>query len=358
VKSCCDRTHDENFRKSGKIMIWVIAILLLLLAGLFIYAYTAGPTLPPETEAIIESVLNSELPAVVRGKTGFASSDGLNIWYESISTESSPKGTVLLIMGNGADALIWPPKFVQAFPDAGYQVIRYDHRGTGMSDWVKDWDSKNPYSVADMTGDAVAVLDTLGIQEVHIVGFSMGGMIAQQIAIHHPDRVASLTLMMTSGYIGDPELPGLTSTYFFNYILQGIPLLKYRIAGGEENLIKERIAKTIMVVGVEKLDIQEIAEVVLYDLRNRRGINIRAAFQHQAAVSISGSRVEELKTLNVPTLVIHGTADRFIPVEHGKKLVKVIPNAKGLWLDGTGHVLPVPNMDALTKDILSHFDDK
>src|SRR5688572_2451881 len=222
-------------------MTLVIAILLLLLAGLLIYAFASGPTLPPETDAIIEDVLNSELSEIIVGQTGFASSDGLKIWYESISPEGSSKGTVLLIMANGGDALIWPPKFVRTFVDAGHQVIRYDHRGTGMSDRVENWDRKNPYSVADMAGDAVAVLDALKIQKAHLVGLSMGGMIAQEVAPNHPDRVASLTLMMTSGYIGDPDLPGLTSRYFLNTIVKGIPLLKYRILGGERNLINERI---------------------------------------------------------------------------------------------------------------------
>ena len=335
----------------------VIVLLPISLAVLIIYALASGPTLPPETDAIIDDVLIGELPEIIVGKTGLASSDGLNIWYESISPEVSSKGTVMLIMANGGDALIWPPKFVRAVVDAGYQVIRYDHRGTGMSDWVENWDRKNPYSIADMAGDAVAVLDELAIQKAHLVGLSMGGMIAQEVAIQQPDRVASLTLMMTSGYVGDPDLPGLTSHYFLDYLAKGIPLLKYRILGGERNLIRERIAKTILVVGREALDIKELAELVLYDLRKRRGINIQGAFQHQAAVSSAGSRYEKLKTLPVPTLIIHGTSDQFIPVEHGKKLVETIPNAKGIWLNGVGHVFPVPNMEAVTKDIISHLNE-
>jgi pimeloyl-ACP methyl ester carboxylesterase len=337
-------------------MIYIIFIPLILIVGLLIYSYTSGSTLPPEIDAIIESVLNSELPEVIVGQTGFASSEGLNIWYENISPEGPSKGTVLLIMANGGDALIWPPKFVRAFVDSGYQVIRYDNRGTGMSDWVENWDRNNPYSLVNMAGDAVAVLDALKFQKAHIVGLSMGGMIAQEVAANHPDRVSSLTLLSTSGYVGDPDLPSLTSRYFFSSIVKGIPLLKYRILGGEKNLIKERIAKTITVVGYEGLDIKETAEVVLYDLRKRRGINIKAIFQHQTAVSVSGSRYEKLKTLNVPTLVIHGTADQFIPVEHGKKLVEVIPNAKGLWLDGVGHVFPYPNMDEVNKNIIANFN--
>jgi pimeloyl-ACP methyl ester carboxylesterase len=315
----------------------------------------SGPKLPPETDKVIENVMNNELTEVISGKTGFTLSDSINIWYECISPEGAPKGTVLLIMGQAGNALDWPPKFVRAFVDSGYHVIRYDHRGTGMSDWVEDWDRKNPYSLVDMVDDAVAVLDELNIQKAHIVGLSMGGMIAQEVAINNPDRVASLTLMMTSGYVGDPDLPGLSSRYFIASILKGIPLLKYRIFGGEKNLIKERIAKTIAVVGSGGLDIKEIAEVVLYDLRKRKGINIKAIFQHQNAISVSGSRYEKLKTIKVPTLIIHGTDDSIIPVEHGKKLVEVIPNVKGLWLDGVGHVFPFPEMDKINKIIISNF---
>ncbi len=337
-------------------MILPITIFLILLVIILIYIYISGPKLPPETNEIIENVLNSKLPEVIGGKTGFASSDGLNIWYECISPEGSSKETVLLIMGLAGNALDWPPKFVRAFVDSGYQVIRYDQRGTGMSDWVEDWNRKNSYSLVDMAGDAVAVLDTLKIQKVHIVGLSMGGMIAQEIAINYPDRIGSLTLMMTSGYVGDPDLPGLSSRYFLNSILKGIPLLKYRLIGGEKNLIKERIAKTIAFVGSEELDIKEIAEIVLYNLRKRRGINIKAIFQHQTAVSISGSRYEKLKTLNAPTLVIHGMDDSIIPVEHGRKLAEIIPNAKGLWLDGVGHVFPFPDMENINKNIFSNFE--
>lgn len=302
----------------------------------------------------IDEVLQSELPELVVGQTGFATSDGLQIWYESISPEGVPKGTVLLVMANGGDALIWPPKFIQVFINAGYRVIRYDHRGVGMSDGVLNWDSKTPYTISDMANDAVAVLEALNVQEAHVVGLSMGGMIAQEIAIEHPGKVSSLTLMSTSGYIGDPDLPGLSSSYLISAALKGIPLLKYRLLGGEKNLIKERIAKMV-VMDSEDVDVRETAEVVLYDLRKRKGISIQGALQHQAAVTVSGSRYEKLKTLNVPTLVIHGTADQIIPVEHGKKLVEMIPHAKGLWLDNVGHVFPYPNMDSVNEKVLSQM---
>jgi pimeloyl-ACP methyl ester carboxylesterase len=330
--------------------------LLIFLAAIFIFIFTGGPKLPSDTDAIIDEVISSELPEIIEGETGFASSGGLSIWYERISLEGSPKGVVLLLLGMGGDALFWPPKFVRGFLEAGYQVIRYDHRGTGMSDWVESWDRRNPYAVADMAGDVVAVLDALRVERAHLVGLSMGGMVAQEVAIQQPARVASLTLMMTSGFVGDPDLPGLSTRYLLGSALKGLPILKYRLLGGEKNLIKEHIAKHVAALGYDELDVRERAVVVLYGLRQRRGINLRGAMQHLTAVTISGSRYEKLKTLHVPTLIIHGTADQMMPVEHGQKLAATIPNAKALWLEGLGHVFPVPDLAKLIKNITDHFE--
>lgn len=333
-----------------------IAVIVLLLIGVLVYAFVGGPKLPPETDDILDRVLRSELPEIVKGRTGFASSSGVKIWYECLCPDSPAKGTVLLISAMGGHALEWMPTFIGRLLDAAYQVLRYDQRGTGLSDWLEGWSYRNPYSIPDMAGDVIALLDELQIQKAHLLGLSMGGMVAQEAAIQHPERVASLTLLMTSGFIGDPELPSLSSRYFLSSLVKGIPLLKYRILGGEKNLIKERIAKVVSVVGYGGLDIRETAEVVLYDLRKRRGINVRAILQHQAAVWISGSRYEKLKSLPIPTLVIHGTADEFIPVEHGRKLAQVIPTAMGLWLEGVGHIFPVADMDRLMERILAHLD--
>ncbi|MFO8061011.1 MAG: alpha/beta hydrolase [Bacillota bacterium] len=332
-----------------------ILIFLTLLAATVTWIYQAGPRLPAETDAIIDEVLRGDLPDLVIGETGVVSSSGLDIWYESISPVGSPRATILLIMGVGGSALEWPQGFVRAFVCSGYHVIRYDQRGTGLSDRVEDWDRRSPYTIADMAGDALAVLDGLGVETAHIIGFSMGGMIAQEIAIRHPERVKSLTLMMTSGHVGDPDLPGPSSRYFISSLVKGIPILRYRVAGGERNLIKERIAKMTAAVGYEQLDIREIAEMVLFDLRERTGISISAALQHQKAVSISGSRYEQLKTLDVPALIVHGTQDELLPVEHGRKLARVLPKATGLWLEDTGHVFPPADVDALVRRIIAHL---
>ena len=338
-------------------MILILAIPLLLVAAIVLWIILGGPKLPPGTDAIIDDVMSRELPELITGRTGYAQSDGRDIWYESIPPAGPVRGTVLLLIGMGGDGFLWPPEFPRAFVDAGYRTVRYDHRGTGMSDWFKDWDRHNPYSLRDMAGDAVAVLDALGIDSAHLVGLSMGGMIAQEIAIHHPQRVASLTLMMTTGHAGDPELPGPSSHFFINNVAGSLPLLKYRLMGGEKNLIKERVAKMAGALGAEGIDVRETAEQVLYALRRRRGINGRAIFQHWTAVNVSGSRYEGLKDVAAPTLVVHGTADQLLPIEHGRKLATTIPNARGMWLQDAGHLFPPPDAKEVFEAILTHLAD-
>ncbi len=341
--------------KSIKIIFKIagIAVLLLIISG-SIYIYTSGPHLPKGTDETITSVLENPIPEIVKGKTGLAKSQGLNIWFESISPKDSSKGAVLLIMGISNDALGWPQKFIQSFVDSGYQVIRYDHRGTGMSDWVKHWDSENPYSLAEMSDDAYAVLQTLDIQKANIIGISMGGMIAQELAINHPERVASLTSIMSSGYIEDPELPQISSGIAWQLIRTS---LKYGIIRGEKNMIKLHIASRIILMGnaTYDLNIKEIAEQVLHNIRKRNGYNPNASRQHQSAVAISGSRYDRLKLMSIPTLVVHGKSDPLIPIEHSKKYASIIPNADSLWIGNMGHDIPDNLVDSLVEKILTNF---
>lgn len=341
----------NSFKKILKII--GIAILLLLISTT-IYIYTSGPNLPKDTNKIIEEVLNAPLPEIVKGKTGFAKSKGLDIWYESISPKEASKGSILLIMGISNDALGWPQKFITAFVDSGYQVIRFDHRGTGMSDWVKDWDDKKPYSLEDMAEDGLAVLNTIGVKKAHVVGISMGGMIAQELAINHPNRVLSLTSLMSSGFIEDPELPKIS----LNTAIELIKVsLKYGIIGGEKNNIKLHLSSRIILMGSAKydLDIKGLSEQVLYNIRRRNGYNSSVSKQHQAAVFLSGSRYKKLKAISIPTLIIHGKSDPFIPIEHGKKCALVIPNADILWLDNMGHDIPNNCVDTLSQRIIINF---
>ena len=317
-----------------------------------IYIYTSGPVLSDEAEAIIYQVIDSDPPEIVSGMTAFANSNGVRIWYEDILPKGEIKGSILLIMGISNDALSWPQDFINAFTDAGYQVIRFDHRGTGMSDWLDDWDSENPYSLTDMANDGVAILDDLDIDKAHLIGVSLGGMIAQELTINHPERVSSLTSMMSSGYIEDPELPPISIKTTLELVKT---ILKYSFINSEANLIKMRLAARIILRGTAdyELDYQQIAERVLYNTRKRQGFNQESLKQHQLAVHSSGSRYEKLMTLNTPTLIIHSKSDPLIPFEHGKKCFEFIPNADSLWLDDIGHDIPKVAIPTVCNKIIS-----
>jgi len=328
--------------------------ILLLILGFGIYIYNAGPILPDETDEIIEAVISNPLPGLIKGKTGFANSNGIKIWYEVLSPKVKPKGVVLLVMGISNDALGWPPNFIKSFVDDGYQVIRYDNRGTGLSDWLEDFDDENPYSLIDMASDAVSTLDALQIEKANIIGVSMGGMIAQELVINHPQRVQSLTSIMSSGNIFDQNIPPISSQVAYDLIKIAI---KYSLISSEKNRIKLHLASRIILRGEasHQLNIKELSERVLYNIRERKGYNPNASKQHQMAVSKSGSRYDELKNINTPTLIVHGTNDLFIPIEHGEKCVKLIPNADSLWIDNMGHDIPGEFISILAQKIISNF---
>jgi len=341
--------------KVFKKIIKVIGILLLfLLLGGGYYIYQSGPVLPDDTDEIIKQVLANPLPELVKGETGVSTSEGIDIWYERILPSDVSKGTVLLIMGISNDALGWPPTFIQSFTDAGYQVIRYDHRGTGLSDWMDNYAANNPYSLADMAMDGISILDDLQVDKAHVIGVSMGGMIAQELAINHPNRVQSLTSIMSSGNILDSALPPISTAIAFELIKMAI---KYNIISNETNMIKMHLASRIILNGGTNstLNAKEIAQQVLYNMRKRKGYNANVSRQHQTAVSTSGSRYESLKILNTPTLIIHGTADPFIPIAHGKKCVRLLPNADSLWVENMGHDIPEEFIPIVSKKIIGIF---
>ena len=334
----------------------IMLIGLVILISIIVFIIYSGSRLDHETLRIIDETLSEELPELIKGKTGFVLSNNVKIWYELISPTTPAKGVVCLLMSNAADALMWPPSFINQFTSAGFEVLRFDYRGTGQSDWMVDWSKKNAYSLYDMAIDVKSIIDALNISRVHLFGFSLGGMIAQEVAINYPDRVLSLTLLMTTGDATDSTMKVFSMRYFISSFIKSIPIMKYRIIGGERNLIIERILRMKLVLDDNSFDVKETAQQVLYDSRKRRGINIKAVFQHFRAVAISGSRYDKLQSLKLPTLIIHGTNDEIFPLEHGEKLVELIPNAKFIWLDGVGHVFPIPNMDAIIAKVIENIN--
>lgn len=317
----------------------------------------SGVKIPAETDRIIDEVLaEKSLPNFVSGKTGIAQSGDVNIWYESMMPEGTPKGTILLVMGYGTTALGWPPHFYEPLVEAGYQVVRYDNRGLGMSDWMKNWDKKNPYTLEDMAKDGIAVLDALGVEKAHIVGASMGGMIAQRMAISHSERVLTLTSIMSSGYMGDPELPPVHPSFRHNLLRL---ILKYMIRPNSRKAAKFGVGIRLALRGdgPYEIDLKRSVQQSLYERHKRRGTNPKARDQHGAAIEASGSRLHELKHLKLPILVVHGKSDPLVIFEHGKKSASMMPNAKTLWIEGMGHDLPKMYAGEVLEAILKNIKE-
>ena len=316
-----------------KILIALAVFLVTAVLGLVLFV-GSGPTLLPNTRAILDEVLLAEPPELVTGVTGVAQSGDIDIWYEARTHRGNPKATVLLVMGIGSTALVWPEFFLQPLVDAGYQVVRYDHRGVGLSDWMTEWDADHPYTLEDMARDGIAVLDAVGVTRAHIVGVSLGGMIGQRMAISHADRVLSLTSISSSGFFADPEL----SIGAIQRDMRKL-MLRYGLIPTERSQISFLLGfeQLFKVDGEYEDDVRPSAQARLYELRRRNGNNASVMQQHRDAVLTSGSRYDELGSISAPTLVVHGRADPFILPAHAKRYAPMIPDARMLWIEGMGH---------------------
>jgi pimeloyl-ACP methyl ester carboxylesterase len=331
-----------------------LSIILLLVGAIFLYIQFAARSFSEKEVAEIRNALQNPLQEMV-GEEGYAENNGVKIWYDVHSPTDTVKGSVLLIMGLSADALIWPDYFYQPLVDSGYQVIRFDNRGVGNSDWDA-FNPDDPYTLSDMADDAIAVLDKLGIEKAHVVGASMGGMIGQTLCIEHPERVATLTSIMSTAWADDPEMPAIDLNVFKNI---GINTIKYGLSGDLEDAVKLRIAIRELLMGREKydLDIESIAQLTRYNIERRNGYNQKSGREQTEAIKISGSRIEKLRTLNIPTLVVHGKSDPLIPFEHGVKTAELVPNAETLWVEGMGHTLPKMYSDTIVLRTLSMIQE-
>lgn len=144
-------------------------------AGLTAWLTLGGPRLPRDIDETIDRVSSSDLSDVVSGRTGFADSCGVRIWYEDRPPAGAERGVVVLLTGLAGDSLFWPASVLRALAQAGYRVVRFDPRGTGESDWMQDWDRRQPYTLEDMAADVLAVLDELSVSRAHLIGLSLGG---------------------------------------------------------------------------------------------------------------------------------------------------------------------------------------
>jgi pimeloyl-ACP methyl ester carboxylesterase len=266
---------------------------------------------------------------------GYVETNGVRLWFEELGPADGVP--LVLVMGGGASVVWWPPPLVHGLVEAGFRVVQFDNRDVGLSTHV-DWDAA-PYGIEDMSGDTVGLLDALGIEAAHLVGWSVGGMICQAVAIDHPDRVRSLTLMTTTPG-PDPRLSSGDGSVF-----AGLD----RPVETDEDAIELDVDFCRAVAGSRfAFDEQHYRDLATAD--QARGTN------HDPGMPRASSRVDHLGRIQVPTLVVHGTEDPIYPYDHGEALATGIPKATLAAWEGVGHELPPPLMPELTRLLVEHVD--
>lgn len=267
-----------------------------------------------------------------------ARANGIELEYETFGGPSARP--LLLIMGLGAQMITWDEGFCAQLADRGFQVIRFDNRDSGLSSWMKDAGvpdvlaafNGNPqpaYQLDDLAADAAGLLDALNIRAAHIVGASMGGFIAQLVAINHPEKVLSLTSIMSGPGWADGVAPKP----------EGAAVLVVSPPETREGRIEQSLSiRRVLVGSGDPFD--EARE------RTRAARAIDRAYypagtgRQLVAILAEKSRTERLNRLRVPTLVIHGVDDVLVPVENGRLVAHAVPGARLIEIDGMGHDLP------------------
>lgn len=318
--------------------LFILISIVVVIATLLGFCYVNfAPDIPENSDEIIQSAKQLPLPNYYTGIESYATNGEIELWYELNKTKKERKGTIMLIMGYGSTSIHWPQYFFQSFLDAGYDVIRFDHRDIGKSTWLDNWDENNPYSLEDIAGDVKSILDDASVQSAHIIGVSMGGMIAQTFAINYPTSTLSLTSLSSSGYFNDKNLPGIFPETVKNITRY---TLKFLMDDSPETAMKYNLTASNLFKGKYELDNTNTVLKTRFELEKRNGFNPEAGKHHEAAITVSGSRYDNLQNIDVPTLIIHGKADPLVPFEHGEKTAQLIPGAKTLYIDDLGHDIP------------------
>ncbi len=330
-------------------------IFLALLIGITFWYIQKNILVPSNVDAIIEGIENGDLPELMPGKKDFVQNGKVRICYEVIGKPNADKGVIVLLNGHSQSMLAYPPYFFKPIIEAGYQIIRIDNRGVGETSWINDWTKDKAYTLEDMATDVITVLDKLNIQQVHVGGFSMGGMIAQRVAISYPERIKSLTSMMTTGYYNDPDLISLPRKFYRHLVL--IAIIYARKLTSIRSKMKLHLAINRQLKGDGyQFDDKEVLQKAYYELTKRNGYNKKVEAQHTRAIYLSASRYEELKKLTVSTLVVHGTSDTLVLFEHAQKYAPMIPNAKTLFIEGLGHHFTKEHTPEILKAMFQHWE--
>ena len=286
--------------------------------------------------------------------------NGIDICTEAFGNPSA--APLLLVMGAGCSMLLWEEAFCRKLAAGGRFVIRFDNRDTGRTPCF-DF-ATAPYTLADMAADAVGILDAYRIDSAHVVGASMGGMIAQHLALDHRHRVRTITAIMSTA---DPS-PLLSAAYGRTAPANALPppteaVLRLVIAStvldpaDVRGMIEQRV-ELFRVLWGSAHPYDEARMRAIFVREAERAIDYVKAANHGLAMARTPRWLERLRTLDIPTLVIHGTEDGSLPFVHGQALANAIPGAKLLPLEGVGHALPEQEWDRIASAIVEHTEER
>jgi len=278
---------------------------------------------------------------------------GIELCFESLGDPADP--SLLMIMGLGAQMIYWPDGLCELLAARGLHVIRFDNRDAGRSTWLTDAGKPSlgrgrdrsevpPYTLSEMAADCCGLLDHLELAAAHVLGASLGGMIAQTLAIEHPARVLSLVSLMS--HTGDMR-NGRTHEVAMPVLLSRPPADR---PGYVESIVEAR--RVIGSPGMER------DEDWIRDLAGRafdRGLNPDGTQRQLAAIIASGDRTARLRGLEVPTVVIHGTEDVLIDVSGGEATAAAIPDAELVLIEGMGHDLPAGAWDQIAAAVIGNI---
>jgi pimeloyl-ACP methyl ester carboxylesterase len=277
----------------------------------------------------------------------------VEICHETFGSPDDP--ALLLVMGLGTQMIAWPEGFCRRLAERGFFVIRYDNRDVGRSTHMRRHRPPTirqlllrdkraaKYSLADMADDGIGLLDHLGIERAHVVGASMGGMIAQTMAVRYPDRVLSLASMMSNTGHRWKGTPGLRI----------YPIFFRRPASSREGAV-ESFVSVFKLIGSPGFPFHEAEMRKAAELSYDRGYNPAGTGRQLAAILAAGDRTDELRRITAPTVVVHGTKDRMVRPSGARATAAAIPGAQLVWIDGMGHDLPAGAWDRMIEAIVAN----
>ena len=307
--------------------------------------------------------------------------NNINIWYEEFGDKNND--TILLIMGANANCMQWDQEFIDQLVANDFHVVRFDNRDVGKTTWFGKEPAFNKflkilpnfllkmivnsifglavdekgrfkfsestptqYDLSDMARDAVSLMDVLKIEKAHIIGASMGGMITQIIALDYPERVLSITPIMTSPGVQNDSLSGPTKELLEAMKKSFVFNLKGRIEDGVVEIYRQLTGSRFP---FNEQEFREKLKPVIAHGNNPFSL-------HGAAVGASPDRTSRLNEIKVPTLVIHGTEDAILPLDHGIAVADGITDSKRMIMDGVGHEIPEELLPDIVNEIITNIN--